>query len=127
MLILTLAKLADCQTYVKTLHQMHLHSPSLVLVPDTFLAASSTKRSASPSLLVEYIREEFPGVQLEPVGRRYWNDTGGWYQTGYELDHHANYTQDWNLSSNYVLRMMNALELYLPSQISAHTLSFLDL
>lgn len=75
-----LVQLADCQTYVKTLHQMHLHSPSLVLVPDTFLAASDTnlgKRSASNSLLVEYIREEFPGVQLEPVGRRYWNDTGG--------------------------------------------------
>lgn len=68
---------------------MHLHSPSLVLVPDTFLAASDTnlgKRSASNSLLVEYIREEFPGVQLEPVGRRYWNDTGG----GCNADHRFN-------------------------------------
>lgn len=76
-------QLADCQTYVKTLHQMHLHTPSLILVPDTFLSATdaslapSGKRSASTSMLVEYVREEFPGVQVEPVGRKYWNETGG--------------------------------------------------
>jgi DNA mismatch repair protein MSH4 len=62
---------------------MHIHSPSLVLIPDTFLSASdaalapSGKRSASTSLLVEYISEEFPGVQIAAVGRRYWNDAGG--------------------------------------------------
>ncbi|GLB36707.1 putative mutS family domain IV [Lyophyllum shimeji] len=78
-----LVQLADCQTYVKTLHQMHLHSPSLVLVPDTFLSASdnpsgtSWRRPANTSMLVEFVREEFPGVPLEPVGRRYWNDSGG--------------------------------------------------
>ncbi|KDR68697.1 hypothetical protein GALMADRAFT_146051 [Galerina marginata CBS 339.88] len=78
-----LVQVADCQTYVKTLHQMHIHNPCLVLIPDTFLFASdaalapSGKRSASTSLLVEYIREEFPGTQIEPVGRRYWNDAGG--------------------------------------------------
>ncbi|KAF8170384.1 muts domain V-domain-containing protein [Pholiota molesta] len=78
-----LVQVADCQTYVKTLHQMHLHRPCLVLIPDTFLSATdaalapSGKRAASTSLLVEYIREEFPGVQIEPVGRRYWNDSGG--------------------------------------------------
>ena len=51
-----------------------------MLVPDTFIAAPDTvsgKKSTSTSLLVGYIREEFPAVQLEPVGRRYWNDTGG--------------------------------------------------
>ncbi|KAF8060865.1 muts domain V-domain-containing protein [Lyophyllum atratum] len=78
-----LVQLADCQTYVKTLHQMHLHSPSLILVPDTFLSASdhpsgtSGKRAVNTSMLVEFIREEFPGVPLEPIGRRYWNDSGG--------------------------------------------------
>ncbi|KAF8885255.1 DNA mismatch repair protein MutS [Gymnopilus junonius] len=78
-----LVQVADCQTYVKTLHQMHIHNPYLVLIPDTFLSASdaalapSGKRAVSTSLLVEYIREEFPGVQIEPVGRRYWNDAGG--------------------------------------------------
>ncbi|KAF8168490.1 muts domain V-domain-containing protein [Crassisporium funariophilum] len=78
-----LVQVADCQTYVKSLHQMHLHNPCLVLIPDTFLSASdaalapSGKRSSSTSLLVEYIRDEFPGVQIEPVGRRYWNDAGG--------------------------------------------------
>ncbi|TFK42146.1 muts domain V-domain-containing protein [Crucibulum laeve] len=78
-----LVQVADCQTYVKTLHQMHLHMPSLVLVPDTFLSAPDAalapagKRASSTSMLVEYIKEEFPEVQLEPVRRRYWNDTGG--------------------------------------------------
>ena len=76
-------KVADCQTYVKTLHQMHLHTPCLILVPDTFLSAPdaalapSGKRSVSTSLLIEYIGEEFPGVQVESVGRRYWNDSCG--------------------------------------------------
>lgn len=62
---------------------MHLHSPSLVLVPDTFLsgsegAATATgKKPISSSMLVDIIQEEFPGVPVEPIGRKYWNDTGG--------------------------------------------------
>jgi DNA mismatch repair protein MSH4 len=62
---------------------MHLHNPCLVLIPDTSLSASdaafvtSVGRSKSTSLLVEYIREEFPNIKIEPVGRRYWNDAGG--------------------------------------------------
>ncbi|KAJ7938393.1 muts domain V-domain-containing protein [Mycena leptocephala] len=68
-----LVQLADCQTYVKTLHQMHLHPPVLVLVPDTFL---STSDGSPLSMLVEYIYEEFPGVPVEPIGRKYWNETG---------------------------------------------------
>ncbi|TFK28344.1 hypothetical protein FA15DRAFT_678431 [Coprinopsis marcescibilis] len=80
----TLVQVADCQTYVKTLHQMHLHYPSVVLVPDTFISApdsafasSAGKRPNSTSILVEYVKEEFPNAQIEPVGRRYWNDSGG--------------------------------------------------
>ncbi|KAF7297326.1 MutS 4 [Mycena indigotica] len=69
-----LVQLADCQTYVKTLHQMHLHPPALILVPDSFLSADA-KRPAC--VLVEYIFEEFPGVPVEPVGRRSWNESGG--------------------------------------------------
>lgn len=62
---------------------MHLHNPCLVLIPDTSLSASdaalaaSGRRSGSTSLLVQYIREEFPNIKVEPVGRRYWNDDGG--------------------------------------------------
>lgn len=75
----------DCQTYVKTLHQLHLHTPAVVLVPDTFLSAQDSalasgrkgQGNATTSLLVEYVREEFPGVCVEPVGRKYWNDAGG--------------------------------------------------
>ncbi|KAJ7160996.1 muts domain V-domain-containing protein [Mycena filopes] len=69
-----LVQLADSQTYVKTLHQMHLHPPVLILVPDTFLSSSEVSPT---SLLVEYIYEEFPGVPVEPIGRKYWNETGG--------------------------------------------------
>ena len=62
---------------------MHLHNPCLVLIPDTSLTVSeaalvaSGRRSGSTSLLVEYIREEFPNIKIEPVGRRSWNDAGG--------------------------------------------------
>lgn len=78
-----LVQLGDCQTYVRTLHQLHLHNPCLILVPDTFLSASDAalaapgKRAANTSLLVECLREEFPHVPLEVVGRRYWNDASG--------------------------------------------------
>ncbi|KAF9235861.1 DNA mismatch repair protein MutS [Melanogaster broomeanus] len=76
-------RLADCPTYVKTLHQMHIHYPSLVLVPDTFLCAtdsalaSSGKKPPTTSLLVQFIMEEFPSVPVEPVVRKYWNDAAG--------------------------------------------------
>ncbi|KAG9223529.1 hypothetical protein CCMSSC00406_0007021 [Pleurotus cornucopiae] len=74
-----LVQLADCQTYVKTLHQMHLHTPSTILLPDTFISGAGPHGQPAPgaSLLVEYIREEFPYVQLEPIGRKFWNEAGG--------------------------------------------------
>ncbi|OJA13483.1 hypothetical protein AZE42_04411 [Rhizopogon vesiculosus] len=81
-----LIQLADCPTYVKTLHQMHVHTPSMVLVPDTFLSSTTTsltlsasaKRGSSASLSVQFIREEFPYVPIEPVPRKYWNDSAGY-------------------------------------------------
>lgn len=78
-------QIADCQTYVKTLHQMHLHTPSIVLVPDTFLSVKDAalltagKRAANTSMLVQLIRDEFPGAHIEPIGRKYWNETAGNY------------------------------------------------
>ncbi|KAJ8462533.1 hypothetical protein ONZ45_g17900 [Pleurotus djamor] len=78
-----LIQLADCQTYVKTLHQMHLYFPLVILVPDTFVSTTeatpglATKNTQNMSMLVEYIREEFPYVPIESVGRKYWNDAGG--------------------------------------------------
>jgi DNA mismatch repair protein MSH4 len=63
--------------------QIHLHNPSLILVPDTFLSAtdaplaSSTKTPTSTSLLVQYIAEEFPDVPIQPVARKYWNEQAG--------------------------------------------------
>ncbi|KAI5997385.1 muts domain V-domain-containing protein [Pisolithus albus] len=78
-----LVQLADCPTYVKTLHQMHIHYPVLVLVPETFVSAvdaslaTSGKRPPTTSLLVRFIIEEFQSVPIEPVPRRYWNDGAG--------------------------------------------------
>lgn len=76
-------QLSDVPTYVKTLHQMHLHYPSLVLVPDTFLSLSDAslvsggKRPNTTSVLVQSILEEFDSVPVEPVLRKYWSDTAG--------------------------------------------------
>ncbi|RPD59471.1 hypothetical protein L227DRAFT_549255 [Lentinus tigrinus ALCF2SS1-6] len=78
-----LIQLADCPTYVKTLHQMHLHYPSMILVPDTFMSVtdislpSGGKKPQTTSLLVQCIMEEFEGVPIEPVMRKYWSDNAG--------------------------------------------------
>ncbi|KAJ8088886.1 MutS protein msh4 [Marasmius tenuissimus] len=77
-----LVQLADCQTYVKTLHQLHLHQPSMILVPDTFLSASDRgqarrNRQSGQSMLVELIQEEFQGVPVETLPRKYYNEQSG--------------------------------------------------
>jgi DNA mismatch repair protein MSH4 len=62
---------------------MHLHYPSLILIPDTFLSSkdnlgpSCGKPSGSTSLLVHCLYDEFPGVPVEPVLRKYWNEDAG--------------------------------------------------
>ncbi|KIY45240.1 hypothetical protein FISHEDRAFT_61251 [Fistulina hepatica ATCC 64428] len=78
-----LVQIADSsQAYVKTLHQLHQHRPSLVLVPDTFVASVDPagpggNGAACNSALVETIHDEFPGVAVEVVQRKYWNEAGG--------------------------------------------------
>ncbi|KAI0727611.1 muts domain V-domain-containing protein [Fomitopsis betulina] len=78
----SLIQLADSPTYIKTLHQLHLHSPSLILVPDTFLSmsdislATGGKNPSTTSVLVQCMLEEFD-IPVEPVMRRYWNETAG--------------------------------------------------
>ncbi|KZT09019.1 uncharacterized protein LAESUDRAFT_742230 [Laetiporus sulphureus 93-53] len=77
-----LIQLADSPTYIKTLHQLHLRSPSLILVPDTFLSvsdislASGGKKPSTTSVLVQCLMEEFD-VPVEPVLRKYWNESAG--------------------------------------------------
>ena len=62
---------------------MHLHYPALVLVPDTFvspkdsLGPSSRNKTNSTSLLVQRLCDEFPGVPVEPVLRKFWNEDAG--------------------------------------------------
>ena len=55
---------------------MHLHYPSLVLVPDTFLSPHLSS-DAKASLLINSIEGEFEDVPIEPVKRKYWNETVG--------------------------------------------------
>lgn len=55
---------------------MHIHYPSLVLVPDTFISPHSSS-DAKASLLVECIEGEFEDVPIESMKRRYWNETVG--------------------------------------------------
>ena len=69
-------QLSDLPTYVKTLHQMHIHYPSLILVPDTFIFPHSSS-DAKPSLLIDCIEDEFENVPIESVKRKYWNETAG--------------------------------------------------
>ncbi len=62
---------------------MHLHCPALVLVPDTFLSPkdslgpSSKNKPNSTSLLVQRICDEFSGVPVEPVLRKFWSEDAG--------------------------------------------------
>ncbi|KEP55037.1 putative DNA mismatch repair protein MutS [Rhizoctonia solani 123E] len=70
-------QIPDCQTYVKTIHHLHLHSPSAILVPDTFLPIEPTSKSKI-SPLVESISDEFSNdVEMVPIPRKYWNDNDG--------------------------------------------------
>jgi len=69
-------QLSDLPTYVKTLHQMHICYPSLVLVPDTFIPQHSSS-DVKTSPLVDCIESEFEDVPIEPVKRKYWNETVG--------------------------------------------------
>ncbi|KAG8891086.1 MutS protein msh4 [Tulasnella sp. 332] len=71
-----LIQLADCQTYVKTIVHIRLHSPSLIFVPDTFMS-SDPMTARRPSPLLECLREEFEDVPFEQVPRKCWNDTAG--------------------------------------------------
>ncbi|KAG8914771.1 MutS protein msh4 [Tulasnella sp. 408] len=81
-----LIQLADCQTYIKTIHHIHLHHPSVIIVPNTFNAGGTSSSSAAvssnakkqPSLLLRCLQEEFEDdVAFETVGRKYFNDSAG--------------------------------------------------
>jgi DNA mismatch repair protein MSH4 len=70
-------QLADSQSYSKTLNQMNLHYPCLVLVPHTSLPEEEDDPSSNASLLVQCIKDDFAGVPIEPVQRKYWQDKAG--------------------------------------------------
>lgn len=55
----------------------------MILVPDTFMSLtdvslpSGGKKPQMTSLLVQCIMDEFDGVPVEPVARKYWSDNAG--------------------------------------------------
>lgn len=70
-----LLKVADCQTYVKTLLHLSIYSPAVIIAPDTFFVTQKDGRAKN--VLLEHIREEFPQVPVEQFPRRFWNDAAG--------------------------------------------------
>ncbi|KZV81113.1 hypothetical protein EXIGLDRAFT_844900 [Exidia glandulosa HHB12029] len=68
-----LFQIADCQTYVKTLHHLDLYTPQIILMPET----SFSQQHGQDSLLLRLLGEEYPQTPVEPVMRKYWNDTAG--------------------------------------------------
>lgn len=66
---------ADCQTYVKSILHLSLHSPATILAPDTFFERGI--QSNSKRVIIEHIREEFPDVTVQPFARRYFNEEDG--------------------------------------------------
>jgi len=55
---------------------MHIYYPSLVLVPNTFIPPHSSS-DVKTSLLIDCIEGDFEDVPIEPVKRKYWNETVG--------------------------------------------------
>ena len=78
-IVMVLSQIADSQTYVKTIHHLFLHYPTTILLPDTSLSAAESSNGFlhSQNMLVHGIQENFPGVPLEPLLRKYWNDNAG--------------------------------------------------
>jgi hypothetical protein len=90
------------------MHQMNLHYPSLILVPDTFFSPEDTsvatagRRVTGSSLLMECIQDEFEGVAIEPIRRKYWNEnTGMNHSLG--LFNQSNFHKVFNSSLSYRL------------------------
>ncbi|KZS90242.1 hypothetical protein SISNIDRAFT_551573 [Sistotremastrum niveocremeum HHB9708] len=73
-----LVQVADVQTYFKTLHYIQLHYPSVVVMPDTSVPGERLSfKKQTPSLLLQYIENEFPNVTIEPLSRKFWNESAG--------------------------------------------------
>lgn len=73
----SICQISDCQTYMKTLQHVHLMLPSTILVLDSSLPSETSHQNRSPTVLVQCIQDEFPEIALQPVSRKYWNDTSG--------------------------------------------------
>ncbi|KAF8939155.1 MutS protein msh4 [Dissophora ornata] len=66
----TALKMADSQTYVRTLQKLSLFEPSEILMPTSAVDPVNTK-------LVKIVKESLPSSTITPVARRLFNDSTG--------------------------------------------------
>ncbi|KAL0083767.1 muts domain V-domain-containing protein [Phycomyces blakesleeanus] len=65
-----LSQFADSQTYIKTLHQIHLNNPQKILVASMPLEHGINK-------LCQLIEQKFPNISIESLSRNYFSDDVG--------------------------------------------------
>ena len=69
--------MADCQTYVKAIANLHLYPPCVIIAPHTFFKLSGDNGPTRfTSLLLDYLQDEF-AVAIEPLDRKYWSAEAG--------------------------------------------------
>lgn len=66
-----LSQICDNQSYVKTIHKLHVFEPGCILIVST--ACPPNPKSS----LCSTIEEELPGVPIVPLTRKYWSETAG--------------------------------------------------
>lgn len=88
------------------------------------LGPSSRKTPCSTSLLVQCLYDEFPGVPVEPVLRKYWNEDAGISHLYVGNSSHILLHKVSNSCLNSASRMKNEPPLYWLCQGSAHICNY---
>ncbi|KAH8890476.1 hypothetical protein GQ53DRAFT_794774 [Thozetella sp. PMI_491] len=66
-----LSQICDTQFYIRTIHKIHVHEPSRILV------IASQAGSGGPSKLTEALKDSCLGIPIIPLDRKYWSETAG--------------------------------------------------
>lgn len=66
-----LSQICDSQFYVKTLHKIQMYDPGIILMVNTAFPPNA------PSNLLSVVQEEFQGITVEPLDRKFWSETAG--------------------------------------------------
>lgn len=67
----TLSQILDNQSYVRTVHKMHMLSPSSIIF------MSSVCPPNSPSTLYSLVRQLLPEIRIQPFDRSAWSESSG--------------------------------------------------